>query len=458
MVGRKLSELPSGVLEGIEVVFFSHFPLPASAAAVLTRPLPAMASADLAIKREVAADAAVAAGRKAAAIPHFERAIALHERQKSTHSVLFVDVLYKLGASHRAGGNNAEALRTVERALQIAHSLDPDDRVVQVNLARCGLTCGAIYAEFGRNTEAIAALNPSLALHEQLGDTEGLLMCVINVARLYESVGRAAEGLEMLYKAKTTCLSPTGGAGPSAYTLLYHISQSIGGTLMHLHRFSEAVACYKENLALIARTRGRRSREAADVLSCLADAESSDDNARERDGGSHARLTEITEHFLEALSIIEEHGLQSTKYDAALMYRLGCSWGKRGNPAGALYFLQRAVDIARKVLPPDHPLLAKALSAYSAANELVGGREDAAAAAHAEALAIDRRSQVRCAGPGCTKKLREDGAPLDVCVKCRRTFYCGKACQTADWKREGGHKAECKALIAARAAAEKGSA
>ena len=31
---------------------------------------------------------------------------------------------------------------------------------------------------------------------------------------------------------------------------------------------------------------------------------------------------------------------------------------------------------------------------------------------------------------------------------CRRTFYCGKVCLTADWKREGGHKAGCKALIA----------
>ena len=44
------------------------------------------------------------------------------------------------------------------------------------------------------------------------------------------------------------------------------------------------------------------------------------------------------------------------------------------------------------------------------------------------------------------RRQQEDGAPLDVCVKCRCTFYCGKACQTSDWK--AGHKAECKALIA----------
>ena len=47
--------------------------------------------------------------------------------------------------------------------------------------------------------------------------------------------------------------------------------------------------------------------------------------------------------------------------------------------------------------------------------------------------------------------MRAGGAPLDVCVKCRRTFYCCKACQTADLKRGGGggvYRAECNALIA----------
>ena len=71
-----------------------------------------------------------------------------------------------------------------------------------------------------------------------------------------------------------------------------------------------------------------------------------------------------------------------------------------------------------------------------------------------EAISISRRrSQIHCAGPDCERRLRLDGAPLDQCAGCLRTFYCGKACQTADWKREGGHKAECKALIAEAAAA-----
>ena len=71
-----------------------------------------------------------------------------------------------------------------------------------------------------------------------------------------------------------------------------------------------------------------------------------------------------------------------------------------------------------------------------------------AAASQQAGEVVARRSQMQCANPGCVRRLREDGAPLDVCVKYRRTFYCGTVCQTADWKREGGHKAECKALIA----------
>ena len=62
----------------------------------------------------------------------------------------------------------------------------------------------------------------------------------------------------------------------------------------------------------------------------------------------------------------------------------------------------------------------------------------AAAAAVAPAVA-------RCAGPGCVRMRRGDGAPLDQCAGCLHTHYCGKACQTAHWK--GGQRAECKAMV-----------
>ena len=121
--------------------------------------------------------------------------------------------------------------------------------------------------------------------------------------------------------------------------------------------------------------------------------------------------------------------------------------------SGALAHTERALAIYREFFPPDHPHIAISLgnTAFLHAHR---GRPEYAETALLAANAVARRSQTNCSGPSCIRKLREDGAPLDVCVKCRRTFYCGKACQTADWKREGGHRAECKALIAEGKVAE----
>ena len=101
--------------------------------------------------------------------------------------------------------------------------------------------------------------------------------------------------------------------------------------------------------------------------------------------------------------------------------------------------------IRRSLLDPNHPLIAAALHQLSDCKRRRGNLS-AANVATAEAVAILRRSQSHCAGPGCARRVKPDESPLDVCVKCRRTFYCGKDCQTTDWK--AGHKAECKALIA----------
>lgn len=43
------------------------------------------------------------------------------------------------------------------------------------------------------------------------------------------------------------------------------------------------------------------------------------------------------------------------------------------------------------------------------------------------------------------------------CANCLTAIYCGKECQTSDWKSEkGGHKARCKQIIAQKAETEAG--
>ena len=133
---------------------------------------------------------------------------------------------------------------------------------------------------------------------------------------------------------------------------------------------------------------------------------------------------------------------------ALLTAYIGNTRDRQGYVDMNLHLLQRSLENLRTLLPRDHPEIALRLRELSSLHGRMGHAGDAEAAASA-AREIERRSQVACAGPDCKRQLREDGAPLDMCVKCRRTFYCGKACQTADWKAAvGGHKAECKALVA----------
>ena len=151
-----------------------------------------------------------------------------------------------------------------------------------------------------------------------------------------------------------------------------------------------------------------------------------------------------------ALSILEDGGWSVTTDFADAVRSRGSIFDAQGDLEQALGCFQRCLLLRRKLLPPDHRNINVALLLVS--DMLTGlGRDAEAQEAMGESTALRRRSQADCAGPGCERRLRPDGAPLDVCNNCRRTCYCSKACQTADWK--AGHKAECKALIAAAAAA-----
>ena len=149
------------------------------------------------------------------------------------------------------------------------------------------------------------------------------------------------------------------------------------------------------------------------------------------------------------VAMLERLGLTNTLQYAKTIHNLAAYVNMLGLNAEALALYERSLAIGRRLLPPTHPHLALSQENIARAQALLGDVA-AANASIAASTAVARRSQVACAGPGCKLRLRPDGAPLDVCVSCRCTFYCGKACQTADWK--AGHRAECKVLIAEAAA------
>ena len=136
----------------------------------------------------------------------------------------------------------------------------------------------------------------------------------------------------------------------------------------------------------------------------------------------------------EALSCVERGGGAGTYLHADMLSVAGTLLISQERAAEALPVLERALVMVKACMPtaPDHALLQRVLAGIAFARRKCGMSADEA---ESSVHAVLRRSQLACAGPGCERKLQEDGTPLDVCVKCRRTFYCGKVCQTADWNR-----------------------
>ena len=226
--------------------------------------------------------------------------------------------------------------------------------------------------------------------------------------------------------------APGGAEAYSVNVIINMITEA--DMLSELQRYADALACYTSALNLCELTADTDRK--ATIMS--------------RIGLCYSELGYTAEAMAastRALLFAEKHGRTGTVAFAHLLKSASSTLIDAGDFPRALDYSERALDILRRLLPPEHPAIASSLYSVGLANQQLGYHEAADRTCIA-ANAMFRRSQQHCAGPGCLRNVREDGAPLDVCVKCRRTFYCGKDCQTADWKREGGHKAECKALIA----------
>ena len=250
----------------------------------------------------------------------------------------------------------------------------------------------------------------------------------------YLETGQSSKAMDALTRIKSVCLSAPNGAAVFAEELDTLVLQT-ADALLKVGRFQEAVDKYREAAIVMEKRYGRHSILVASVYTNLGTAILTLPDSR----GALA-----LPHFERAASIYAHLGRQNTSAYAQLLSSMGASLRLAGDIASSLELYNRALAILRRTLPRDHPYVAHALQNIAQLQGQLCHPE--AEASHLAGVAVARRSQVACAGPGCSRKLRVDGAPLDVCVNCRRTFYCGKACQTADWK--AGHRAECKALIA----------
>ena len=240
--------------------------------------------------------------------------------------------------------------------------------------------------------------------------------------------GESGKGLLLLDRADALCTqaSTLPAIDSKQQQLRLDILKVRGPMLSLSNRHSEALTCMFSRLEGVKRLYGQTSREVALCRWSISEAYY-----------LLGQLEQATVNIEAALSMMQTLELTNDIDYSSAIDQHDLILAAQGLHERALVDFRHCLALRLKLLPPSHPYLANAHSRIaSALNNL--GRGPEAAAAREAATTINRRAQVACAGTGCKLRLRPDGAPLDVCVKCRCTFYCGKACQTADWKREGG--------------------
>ena len=360
--------------------------------------------------------------------------LALMEQSGQSDHALMTHVLLMLAVSH---SNTQQfhlsmlyAERTITR-LDERHELDalgPEKRACCEQIRAVGL------AGMDRTTEAIAAYELALGLfaRTQLPDS-AQLDSLIGIATACIRTGDVERGLTCVREAEILALTLSDRARRLDY--LSSIANARGNLLLQINRTAESIVAFRARLDYDTQLSGNHTVESAEAMVALASALALNGDL----DGATSFLDEASERFTKL-------GLTASAAYAVVWEKRSVVLCQQERFDECLEALEQSLLLRRQLGISGHEIAASLRNIETVLRIL--GREEEADARGEEARLISRRLQVACAGPVCQRKLREDGAPLDVCVKCRRTFYCGKACQTADWKREGGHRAECKALIA----------
>ena len=135
-----------------------------------------------------------------------------------------------------------------------------------------------------------------------------------------------------------------------------------------------------------------------------------------------------------ARSIYEELGMGATAECANVIACTATAYTSIGKLKDALTCYERALTMYRELSPGDsHPALPDVLYNVVALQRALE-EQVPSAITPADSVAADRRSHASCAAVGCPRNVKADRGPLERCAGCLCTFYCSKACQTADWK------------------------
>jgi tetratricopeptide (TPR) repeat protein len=186
-------------------------------------------------------------GRSSEAPPLLERALAIREQTLGSAHPLTIATLESLASLYLSTGRLTEAFPLFERLAPLAEQVfgpsHPKTIAALNTLALC-------YERQGRVPEACALFERALSLSEQAPQPVPSLTGAIlqNLALLYRNLGRLAEALALLERARAICEQTFGPTDRRAATILYNLAllyKDVGRSEEALPLLARALAIYE---------------------------------------------------------------------------------------------------------------------------------------------------------------------------------------------------------------------
>ena len=318
------------------------------------------------------------------------------------------------------------ALVVMEAMLPMMAAASPQRTEFLAEMGSHQFLTGIQESRLGRMYEATVLYEQADATCRSAGDPRNMRCSIIGaIAVCLQGQGKPAEALATLERAVPLATTPRQRA---------EIMANKPKLLNAVGRSAEAFAMAKKATELVAAVSGPRSSWTANTLSVTADIAW---QMGERDAAAAAARRSI--------SILTELGEATTIVFGCASEVVGLAELHRGRPDVAMLHFNAAMTIFRTRLGMEHACMIKLLGHIAQCRLAVGNLTEASDC-YAQAEGVRRRLQTSCAR--CKAPHRPDGSTLEQCGGCKRTHYCGRDCQTADWKAR--HKGECAALAAER--------
>ena len=337
----------------------------------------------------------------------------------------YADVLFQLAtATSDLETDKKLALMYAERAIRFLGADDEPGEGVLYRLAICEEVRAKQFDLMGKTTDTIAAYERAIAYYAQSNNPRGSLQPTIGIANACFRTGDVARGLAcVLVAEKAVAILPE---LTKRLNLSQQIARANGNLLQLCGRLPEALDALRSDLDFERQLNGAHSSEAACSLICIA-------SILIRSGDLDGAAATLNDAFL----FLEMLGLTVSLHYASALEKRGCLLERQHHYAKSLEAHEGCLDLRRRLGSTLDNVFSSLEATYLMLNRLI--RREEAADRLAEAQMLRRRSQTACAGPGCSRKLREDAGGSSASVSAT----AGRRARPRTGRRATGQSARC---------------